>query len=336
MHNIFIINLLIGLLTLLPHSVSVQLHSVSIVIHGGAGNITPANLAPEKQALYEASLSKALGIGYAILTDGGSSEEAVKSVIIHLENDTLFNAGRGAVLTHNQQVSHDASIMTGNDLNAGAIAGTSRIKNPILGALAVKDYSKHVFLSDTGAEDFAESQKLEMVDPSYFITDRRVKQLHLIIKDENKNSGYYSDPFTGNGKFGTVGCVAIDQNGNITAATSTGGMMNKKNGRIGDSPIIGAGTYADNSTCGVSCTGHGEYFIRIGVAKEISDQIKYGNASLNDAAQNTIFNSLENLGGTGGIIAIDTDGNIVIKFNTSGMFRAWQKEGDKPQVKMFD
>lgn len=174
-----------------------------------------------------------------------------------------------------------------------------------------------------------------MVDPKYFILPSRMEQLNSIIKEENKDQGYYLDPKTGNGKFGTVGCVAIDKYGNICAGTSTGGMMNKKNGRIGDTPIIGAGTYANNKSCGVSSTGHGEYFIRVGVSKEISDRMIFGHESLESAAQNTVFQSLEELGGKGGIISLDKDRNIVMKFNTPGMFRAYQKESEKPVIEMF-
>ncbi len=319
----------------LSFSLSAQNDGFSIVLHGGAGYITPENLSESKQIAYQSSLSNALALGTQILERGGTSEEAVITVIIFLENDTLFNAGRGAVLTHDNKVSHDASIMNGSDLNAGAIAGSSRIKNPIRGAAAVKDFSEHVFLSGNGAEEFAELQSLEMVPPDYFILQSRLDQLDKILKNENKSSGYILDPIVGNGKFGTVGCVALDTDGNITAATSTGGMMNKKYGRIGDSPMIGAGTYANNKTCGVSCTGHGEYFIRVGVAKEISDQIQFGQVPLKDAVHYTISESLNNLNGKGGVIAIDSLGEIVIEFNTPGMFRAWQKAGEEPQIQMF-
>ncbi len=314
--------------------ISAQEQNIAIVIHGGAGYITPESLPADKQKAYQRSLQKALKIGYDILKKGGTSEGAVEAVILFLENDTLFNAGRGAVLTGKGTVSLDASFMEGSRLQAGAVAGVSRIRNPISAAIAVKNHSKHVMLSGTGAEEFAEKQGLQMTDPQYFIMPGRVKQLKKMQAEESEQ-GYFPGN-TGFSKFGTVGCVALDRYGNIAAGTSTGGMMNKKYGRIGDSPIIGAGTYADNTTCGVSCTGHGEYFIRLGVAKQISDLMKYKAIGLQQAAEITIREDLTRLGGTGGIIAIDKDGNIVIVFNTPGMFRAWQKQGEQPRIKLFE
>ena len=311
---------------------SISQNKFALVIHGGAGNITQENISEAKQKQYVTSLEKALSIGYSILKKGGTSEEAVIATIQYMEEDTLFNAGRGAVFTHNETNELDASIMSGNDKNAGAVAGVSRIKSPIEAAALVKNKSKHVMLSGKGAEKFAKNNNLEMVAPTYFETISRKKTLQNV---KRKNASGQRDLKGQFEKHGTVGCVALDQKGNITAGTSTGGMTNKQYGRIGDSPIIGAGTYADNSTCGVSCTGHGEYFIRNVIAFDIAAQLEYGNKSLTEATQHTIHKKLAQTKGTGGIIAIDKDGNISIEFNTKGMFRAYQKEGEQPKVGLF-
>ena len=249
----------------------------AIVIHGGAGTILKKNMSEKMESAYDQKLKEALNIGYKILEDGGSSIDAVESTIKVLENSELFNAGKGSVLSNDEIVEMDASIMFGGNLNAGAIAGVKTIKNPISAARSVMEKSEHVFLSGSGAELFAKSQGLEITDNEYFITERRLNSLLNAKRDSLKEN-----------KFGTVGCVALDKLGNITSGTSTGGMTNKKWNRIGDVPIIGAGTYANNNTCGISSTGWGEYFIRNVVAYDISSQIEYKNISINSAARNTL------------------------------------------------
>ena len=279
---------------------------VAIVIHGGAGTILKKNMSDEKERLYKEKLKEAMSIGYQILKDGGSSLDAVEQTILILENSPLFNAGKGAVFTHEMKNELDASIMDGSNLNAGAVAGVTIIKNPIKAARAVMEESEHVLLAGKGAESFAIAQNIDTVNPSYFYTEKSANSLKRRIENE---------------KHGTVGCVALDINGNLAAGTSTGGMTNKKWGRIGDSPIIGAGTYANNKTCAVSCTGWGEFYIRGVVAHDISAMMEYGGLSLKKAAQKVVHEKLTQLGGTGGIIAIDQKGNIVMEFNTKGMYR---------------
>ena len=287
-----------------------------IAIHGGAGIILKGDLSIEKEKLIREKLDEAISHGYEILKSTGSSTDAVVETIKILENSPLFNAGKGAVFTNQGTIEHDASIMNGETLNAGASTGTMHIKNPITLAHSIMTSSEHVFLSREGAEEFAKLQNLEMVEQDYFYTDFRLNQLE---KQKNTDS-----------KFGTVGCVAMDINGNLAAGTSTGGMTNKKWGRIGDSPIIGAGTYANNKTCAVSCTGSGEYFMRSVVAYDISALMEYKDLSLNEAVYNVIHKKLPSLGGDGGLIAIDNQGNIVMYFNTPGMYRASiNKDGEK-------
>ena len=295
-----------------------------IVIHGGAGTIERGLLTDSLEAAIRTALEEALDAGYAILDKGGSAVDAVEATITVLENCPEFNAGKGAVMTDIGTHELDASIMDGSDLNAGAVAGVKTIKSPIHAARAVMIKSSHVMLAGAGAEEFAKREGLEMVDNSYFTTERIQKKWDFSHKAEG--SFEEKSRFS---KFGTVGCVALDENGNIAAGTSTGGMMNKKFGRIGDSPIIGAGTYADNETCGVSCTGHGEYFIRIGVAKEISDQMKFGNKTLKEAAEFTVNSRLGAMNALGGIIALDKNGNFELLFNTPGMYRGYKNSTDE-------
>ena len=297
----------------------------SIVIHGGAGYIKKENLTPEKEQEYREKLEEAITVGYNIIKNGGSSLDAVEKTINVLENSPLFNAGKGAVFTHEGTNEHDASIMDGKTLNAGASAGTKTVKNPINLARAVMEKSPHVMLSGSGAEVFAKEQGLEIVDPSYFSTETKLKSLERAKKAENNKVSMFYDASIKDSKFGTVGCVALDKNGNLAAGTSTGGMTNKRWGRIGDAPIIGAGTYANNVTCGVSCTGWGEYFIRGMVAYDISALMEYKGLTLKEAAKEVIQNKLPKIGegvGEGGIIAVDKMGNVAIEFNTPGMFRA--------------
>lgn len=290
-------------------------NSYAIVIHGGAGNIRPELLPDSLQNVYKHHLSAALAIGDSILKAGGRSIDAVEATINYMEDCPLFNAGKGAVFTHDGTHEMDASIMMGENLMAGAVAGVRDIKNPISAARLVLQKSKFVLLSGAGASEFARRYQLEIVDPSYFSTSRRKQSLQNALKAE---------------KHGTVGCVALDKHGNICAGTSTGGMTNKRWGRIGDSPIIGAGTYANNNSCGISATGHGEFFIRYTVAHDISALMQYKNLSLKGAAQEVIQKKLKAVNGEGGIIGVDHNGNIVMEFNTNMMFRAYSKEnGDK-------
>lgn len=295
----------------------------SIVIHGGAGTILRDKMSAEVESDYRRVLSSAVKAGHAVLAQGGTSDDAVIKAILVLEDSPLFNAGHGAVFTHEGTVELDASIMRGDDLNAGAVTGVKRVRNPILLAQQVMLNSPHVMLMGQGAEDFAKLQGLELVDNSYFHTERRRRQLKRVI-DSNQAvaaSEDSSDEFEVQ-KFSTVGAVALDQQGNITAGTSTGGMTNKRYGRIGDSPVIGAGTYADNQACGISATGHGEYFIRAAVAHDICARVKYQGIDLRTAADAVINDKLIQMGGDGGIIGIDPKGNVVYTFNTPGMYRA--------------
>ena len=313
----------------------------AIVIHGGAGTILKSNMTDEKEAIYIAKLKEAIKVGYRILENGGTSLDAVEKTINILEDSPLFNAGKGAVFTNNETNELDASIMTGHDLNAGAIAGVKNIKNPISAARIVMTNSNHVLLSGDGASEFAQEQGLEIVDPEYFYTEKRFQSLQRIKEkekvklDHDGKSAFYNEEIK-DSKYGTVGCVALDRHGNITAGTSTGGMTNKRWNRIGDSPLIGAGTYANNSTCGVSSTGWGEYFIRGMVAYDISALMDYKNYSLKQAAQEVIQNKLTNLGGTGGIVAVDKNGNMVFEFNTAGMFRASMNNNGNLVVEIYE
>lgn len=291
-----------------------------IVIHGGAGNASNRDLNEEQQEEYKVKLTEALSIGEEILANGGTCVEAIEKTINFLEDCPLFNAGKGAVFTHDGKNEMDASIMQGWDLNAGAVAGVGDIKNPISAAIKVMTNSEHVMMTGKGASEFAKIQGLEIVDSSYFFTEKRWESLQNILKAK---------------KHGTVGCVALDKYGNLAAGTSTGGMTNKKFGRVGDAPIIGAGTYANNKTCAVSATGHGEFFIRYTVAHDISALMEYKNLSLLEASDEVINKKLIEVGGTGGIIAVDKDGNITMTFNTNMMFRAYAKSTGEKFVGIF-
>ena len=302
----------------------------AMVIHGGAGVILKENLSEEQKNAYIQILNEALSIGENILKEGGTSLEAVTSTVIHMENSPLFNAGKGAVFNHDGKNEMDASIMDGKTMEAGAIGGVTNIKNPILAARAVLEKSAHVMLTGAGAESFSREQGIEQVDPSYFYTERRWNALQRLLEEKPDQVELdHSDR-----KHGTVGACALDKYGNLAAATSTGGMTNKKYNRIGDSPIIGAGTYANNSTCAVSSTGHGEYFIRYAIAHAISAQMEFGNKSLSESADFTIHHTLTDAGGTGGIIAVDHNGNIAMPFNTPGMYRGYVKPNERV-VKIF-
>lgn len=299
---------------------------VTLVIHGGAGTIKKGTMTALQEEAYHQALQTALTAGYDILTSGGKSLDAVVASIAVLEDSPLFNAGNGAVFTYTGKNELDASIMDGSNLKAGAVAGVTTIRNPIKAAHAVMTESEHVMLAGRGAEDFAAEHGLEIVDPSYFVDSSRYQQYLKRRKEEADNDGATLFPSYGNEKkFGTVGAVALDKYGNIAAGTSTGGMSDKKFGRVGDSPIIGAGTYAKNSTCGISSTGWGEFFIRLAVAHDISAMMEYGGLSLESAADSVIMKKLPALGGDGGVIGLDRKGNISMTFNTEGMYRGYIK-----------
>ncbi|MFZ6053250.1 isoaspartyl peptidase/L-asparaginase family protein [Halocola ammonii] len=307
----------------------------SIVLHGGAGYMTPENMDGEREQAYRAHLDTALSIGEEVLKNGGSSLDAVEQTINYLEDCPLFNAGRGAVLTSDGKAEMDASIMWGKDRNCGAVTGIGNVKNPISAARKVMEESDHVFFSGSGAEIFAEDQNLELRDNSYFITKDKSDRYERIKKEKEAEANGETAEIPKSFKFGTVGCAALDKDGNITAATSTGGMMWKKHGRIGDSPVVGAGTYADNRTCGISCTGHGEYFIRAAVAHEISARMLHGEETLQEAADAVVMKELVEMGGDGGIIGVDYLGNAVMSFNTSGMFRGFSDSDGARGVMIF-
>lgn len=309
----------------------------AIVLHGGAGPFSKEDIPPEIEALLEAKLKEAISAGHTILKNGGTSLDAVQATIIILEDSPLFNAGKGAVFTHEETNEHDTSIMDGKTLNAGASAGTTIVKNPITLARAIMDKSPHVMLSGQGAETFAKEQSLEIVDPSYFFTQRNFEDLQWVKENEakkNSNKTAFINRKLKGSKFGTVGCVALDRAGNLAAGTSTGGMTNKRWGRIGDSPIIGSGTYANNNTCAISSTGWGEFFIRTQVAHDISALMDYKGLSLKEAAK-IVMDKVKALGGDGGVIAVDKNGNMVMEFNSEGMFRASMSANEDLVIKMY-
>ncbi|MEM6639118.1 MAG: isoaspartyl peptidase/L-asparaginase [Pseudomonadota bacterium] len=298
-----------------------------IVIHGGAGTITRSALGPEKEAQIRAKLTEAVNAGYSVLEKNGSSLDAVVAVIELLEDSPLFNAGIGAVYTDDARHELDASIMDGATRQAGAVASVTTVRNPIRLARAVLEQSEHVFLSGSGAEAFARSIGLPAVENDLFDTPFRRQQLER-ARDQ-------ADAIRPDQKFGTVGAVALDRHGNLAAGTSTGGMTRKRFGRIGDSPVIGAGTFADNESCAVSATGHGEFFIRYVVAYDICARVRYRNERLVDAADAVVLEQLRDVGGSGGVIAIDRRGNMAMPFNTEGMYRASRRVGEPPVVGIY-
>jgi len=315
-------------------------NSFAIVIHGGAGGIKKEYFTEAQQTAYTQKLQEALNAGYSVLENGGISLDAIQAAINIMENSPLFNAGKGAVYNSDGNQEMDAAIMDGNTLNAGAIAGVNHIKNPILAARMVMDSSKHVLLSGKGAEIMAEKYGIEMVDSSYFFTEKRMNQLKKLQGKEKTELDHTAflikNELIDDHKYGTVGAVAIDKSGNIAAGTSTGGMTNKKYGRIGDVPIIGAGTYANNLTCGISATGTGEYFIRTVAAHEVSSLIKFKGYSPSEALHEVLFNQIGPLGGEGGMILLDKNGEVFWDFNSSGMFRGFKKSNGETNVEMFE
>jgi beta-aspartyl-peptidase (threonine type) len=326
---------------------------LGFVIHGGAGVITRGSLTPEREKEYRAKLEEAVLAGYKALQSGKTSLDAVEIAVRMLEDSPLFNAGKGAVFTNEGINELDASIMEGKTLAAGAVAGLHRVKNPITLARAVMEKSPHVMMVGDGAEKFAAQEKIELVDPKYFFTQERYDALQRILEQEKSKT---PKPQTPNSKpqvstpksqsnnlplselpynkFGTVGAIALDKDGNLAAGTSTGGMTNKRFGRVGDAPVIGAGTYANNNSCAVSATGWGEYFIRLGVARDISAMMEYRALPVQQAAD-MAMNKVKTLGGDGGVIAMDKFGNIGISFNSEGMYRAYIDSSGKPVVEIY-
>ncbi len=295
-------------------------HEYAIVIHGGAGGATREGLGEKGIAAYEASLDSALQIGLDLLDAGANGIDVVEQVIRYMEDNPLYNAGRGAALTSEGIVELDASIMRGSDLNAGAITGLTDIRHPISAARRVMDSSVHVMFSGPGANVFAKSQGLEIVSPSFFLTEPSKRSLERALKAN---------------KFGTVGCVVLDSSGDLYAGTSTGGITNKKHGRVGDVPVIGAGTYAKNGVAGVSCTGQGEYFIRIAAAREVTALMEYKGLTVEEAAREVIFDQINDMGARGGVICLDKNGRAAMEFNTSAMFRAYGNADGAHIVKIF-
>lgn len=293
---------------------------VVLAIHGGAGTIRRADLTPEQDRAYRAAIEEALRTGFQILEAGGSAVDAVAASLLPLEDSPLFNAGRGAVLTAQRRCELDACIMDGHGDKAGAVAGVTQVRHPVLAARAVMEASPHVLLAGAGADAFVRDQGLELVDNTWFQTERRRRQLDANLADA---------------KHGTVGAVALDNEGHLAAATSTGGMTAKRWGRVGDSPIVGAGTYADDATCAVSATGWGEYFLRGVLAHEVAARMRHGNQSLIEAAHGAIHGDLTQAGGTGGLIALDANGNVALPFNTEGMYRGWIDAKGQVTVRIY-
>jgi beta-aspartyl-peptidase (threonine type) len=311
--------------------------NVALVIHGGAGTILRKNMTPEVEAQYREKLTEALNTGYQILLKGGSSVDAVEATLRVMEDSPLFNAGKGAVFTAAGTNELDAAIMDGKTLKAGSVAGLHHVRNPISLARRVMENSRHVMMIGDGAEIFAKDQGLELVAPYYFWTERRWRSYEQSRDSAEKAKA--GKPSTGSldpeKKYGTVGAVALDKNGNLAAGTTTGGINWKEYGRVGDAPIIGAGTYANNESCGISATGQGEIFIRHTVASDICARVKYLHQSIGQAANDVIMKEMVSAGGEGGVIAMDAHGNIATPFNSAGMYRGWVSPDGKLVVKIF-
>ena len=315
---------------------NMETKKIGLVIHGGAGTIERSSMTAEKEREYRAGLERALTAGYEILKRGGSSLDATEAAVRVLEDDPRFNAGRGSVFTSAGINEMDASIMDGKTLKAGAVGSVKQIKNPIGLARLIMEKSPHVMLDCAGAEAFAKANGIELVDQKYFFTQERWDALQKVKAAEKHHASGDGKSFiiTDQDRHGTVGAVALDQDGNLAAATSTGGTTNKMPGRIGDTPVIGAGTYANNQTCAVSCTGDGEYFIRVAAAHEVSALMQYRGLTLQEAAQ-TALDTVKKLGGTGGLIAIDKAGQIALPFNTNGMYRGYVDSKGKFVVEIY-
>ncbi len=304
-------------------------NKIVIAVHGGAGTILRSQMTSEKEVVYRKGLTDALNAGYRILEQNGSALDAVTEAVKSLEDFPLFNAGKGSVYTHEGKQEMDASIMRGDTLEAGAVAGVQGLRNPVLAARAVMEKSEHVLLFGKGAEEFARSQHLIFVSADYFKEQHRYDQWQQALKEDRILLDHTEK------KFGNVGAVASDSSGNLAAATSTGGMTNKKFNRVGDSPIIGAGTYANNKTCAISCTGHGEFFLRAVVAYDISCLMEYKNCSLQQACEIVVNDKLVKLGGEGGLIAVDAKGNVCLPFNSEGMYRGYKENNSDIYVEIY-
>jgi beta-aspartyl-peptidase (threonine type) len=334
--------LALGLLMAISLNVNAQTRKYVMIIHGGAGTILKKNMSAEKEAAYKAALTLALQTGYKALKEGKTSIDAVEATIHVMEDSPLFNAGKGAVFTHNGRNELDAAIMNGKTLEAGAIAGVTTIRNPISGARAVMEKSEHVMMVGDGADQFAKEAGLTIVDPKYYWTKERWDGLQQAIKEDSAKAvldhGSKKSMLLGTKnhdyKFGTVGCVALDNAGNLAAGTSTGGMTNKKYGRVGDAPIIGAGTYCNNETAGISCTGWGEFYIRNVVAKTISDLMEYKGLGVAEASK-IALDKVGKMGGDGGLIALDRKGNIAMPFNTEGMYRGTVTADGQVEIQIY-
>jgi beta-aspartyl-peptidase (threonine type) len=313
------------------------MNTIVIAIHGGAGTITRSSMTPAKEAAYREVLAASLAAGHAVLAASGGAVDAVLAAVRVMEDSPLFNAGRGSVFTADGRNEMDAAIMDGRTRAAGAVAGVTRVKNPILAAHAVMRRSAHVLLAGAGAEHFAQAQGIELVDPAYFHTDERWEQLERARATDRiaLDHDFVPEGAVTDRKFGTVGAVALDRAGNLAAGTSTGGLTNKRWGRIGDSPLIGAGTYADNATAAVSATGAGEYFIRAVAAHDLAARMRFTGASLAAAADAALRDAVEPLGGRGGLIALDRQGNVATPFNTEGMYRGVALEDGVAQIDIY-
>jgi len=315
---------------------NMEVKKIGFAVHGGAGTIDRSKMTPEKEHEYRAGLERALTVGDEILKRGGSSLDATEAAVRVLEDDPHFNAGKGAVFTSAGTNEMDAAIMDGKTLNAGTVASLKHIRNPIVLARLVMEKSGHVMMDGAGAEAFAKENGIELVDQKYFFTQERWDALQKIKAAEKNRTGKRGKAFiiTDQDRHGTVGAVALDKNGNLAAATSTGGTTNKRPGRVGDSPVIGAGTYANNATCAVSATGDGEYFIRATAARDVAALMEYRGMSLQEAAQ-AVLDKVAKLGGSGGLIAIDRQGNVTLPFNTSGMYRGYVDPNGKFVVEIY-
>lgn len=302
----------------------------TLAIHGGAGVILPERTSAEKEAAYRAKLEQSMEAGELILKAGGTAMDAVIAAVAVMEDSELFNAGKGAVFTHEGRNEMDAAVMDGRAMEAGGVTGVTRIKNPVEAARRVMTHTGHILLAGEGAEAFAGEQGLELVEPSYFHTDKRWNQLQKAKAMGAEASLDHSDH-----KFGTVGAVALDVHGDLAAATSTGGMTNKRWQRIGDTPIIGAGTYASNETAAISTTGHGEYMMRFTVARDVCALMEFKGLDLSEAARKVLHGRFSEAGGDGGLVAVDTLGNIALELNTPGMYRGSVRAGEAIRIEIF-
>jgi beta-aspartyl-peptidase (threonine type) len=337
LHSVPFILVLIAMVIPMESSHSSAKSNVVLVIHGGAGTIERSSMTPERDAAYRAAMAEALLAGYRVLEAGGPALDAVEAAVCVMEDSPLFNAGRGAVFTSEGKHELDASIMDGSTRKAGAVAAIAGVRNPVKAARLVMERTSHVMLVGAGATRFAQDEGLQFEDSAYFYTEHRWKELQRTQEEEREHRGEFGSFALPHTHLGTVGAVALDAQGNLAAATSTGGLTNKHWGRVGDSPIIGAGTYADNETCAVSCTGRGEVFIRCSAAREVAALMEHRGMSVGDAAKRVVHEELMALGGagTGGLIALDRKGNVAMELNTPGMYRGQIGADGKPHVFIY-